>query len=276
MRVHVPSAHRPKAMVLAQSAMASATVSCSAACHSRRCPPMAALRDDLDLMLQAASTTLRSSHSKQLHRRATAPALPIFLGPTRTTERASRAAGGSRSGCQSLCGSLFLDCLHKNVTTCHMPAGRPNLHPASWLLHASKRQASQLNAVCTLEEIHNMPCQRPFLPGARKWAHAQLEGGVGAVTELGAMEVTADSRPTGCFGANVRASAVVCCPQPAEMPSHTFCSGRTDAHPQCGPLHAHASRTGRSPCIHICLFLYLNNDKESQPSTKAALCLHFL
>ena len=110
---------------------------------------MAALSDDLDLISQAASTTLRSSHSKQLHRRATAPALPIFLGPTRTTERAPRAAGGSRSGRQSLCGSRFLDCLHR-TTKCLLTALISNLPHG--MLHSAWSQAFQSKAVCNVEE----------------------------------------------------------------------------------------------------------------------------
>lgn len=143
------------------------------------------------------------------------------------------------------------------------------------MLHASRRQASQPKAVCILEQLNTMPCQSTHLPGARSWAHAHLLGGVGAATELGAMEVTADSRPTGCFGVNVRASAVDYCLQPGEKPSHTFCFGRVDAHRRCSPLHAHTSKIGRSSCIHIWLFLHFNRHRESHPSIKAVLCLHF-
>ena len=59
---------------------------------------MAAFREGLAVTLQLDSTTLRSSHSKQLHSRATAPTFWGFLGPTRTTDSPLRAAGGSSSG----------------------------------------------------------------------------------------------------------------------------------------------------------------------------------
>ena len=131
---------------------------------------MAALSEALALMLQAASTTLRSSHSKQLHRRATAPALPIFLGPTRTTERALRAAGGSRSGRQSLCGSRFLDCLHHNIK-CLLDALIP--HHAS-LMPCGRPQEAKLprprqSALCRGLRI---VVPKAHLPGARIWARA--------------------------------------------------------------------------------------------------------
>lgn len=79
---------------------------------------MAAFRDALALMLQHVSTTLRSSHSKQLHNRATEPTFEGFLGPTRITERPLRAAGGWSSGRQNLCGPLPLDCLHGSQLCC--------------------------------------------------------------------------------------------------------------------------------------------------------------
>jgi hypothetical protein len=58
------------------------------------CAPFAADSEALVVGSHLGDTTLKSSHSKDPHARATAPTFPAFFVPTRTTVTSSSTAGG--------------------------------------------------------------------------------------------------------------------------------------------------------------------------------------